>query len=178
MQATTQAAIITALHDFAQLWLADNTVAIADGDWLPVGNALVAALDLYVTDISDPHGPPFGGRTYNPALDHARLQRRLGQVYEVLRDGQYHTLSDLATRLQIGPAGLPALSSRCRDLRKQVHGSWIVDADPVSAGLWIYRLRNWDGTELPPARPILPWPPGEPPAQITVLPEVVAEAIP
>lgn len=91
--------------------------------------------------------PLFGGKTYDPARDEARLKKQLGRVYEVLSDGRWHTLKEIRFRAAVlrgdgkwdSEAGI---SARIRDLRKVQHGSHQVERRRVSGGLWEYRLRR------------------------------------
>lgn len=94
-----------------------------------------------VSDIPQPSArSAFGGDTYSPAQDFTRLSRQLQLVFQVMKDGEWRTLGELA-----GIIGIPeqSASSRLRDLRKEQYGSYRVDRRHRSeavAGLYEYRL--------------------------------------
>lgn len=83
-----------------------------------------------------PHA--FAGSTYEPARDSVRLGKQLVRVRDVMADGKWKTLSEIASE-----AGSPeaSVSARLRDLRK--HG-FIVDRKPVEGqtGLYKYAVRR------------------------------------
>lgn len=82
--------------------------------------------------------PMFGGETYDPALDGARMNGQLLRVWNQMIDGQWHTLAELADKCGGSEA---AISARIRDFRKEKFGSHIVLRRRVTAGLWEYSLR-------------------------------------
>jgi hypothetical protein len=41
--------------------------------------------------------PLFDGETFDPALDGDRLRRQLRRVYQVMRDGRWRSLDEIAT---------------------------------------------------------------------------------
>lgn len=77
----------------------------------------------------------FGGQTYDSALDAERLSSQLGRVYAVMRDGEWHGLSELSARCGGSEA---SVSARLRDLRKPKFGSHAILRQRVDAGLWMY----------------------------------------
>lgn len=79
----------------------------------------------------------FGGETYDAQQDEARLTGQLGRVWDVMKDGQWHTLAELAARCDGSEA---AISARIRDFRKPKFGGLTVESQRVKAGLWHYRL--------------------------------------
>jgi hypothetical protein len=81
----------------------------------------------------------FDGKTYNPALDKHRLNKQLGRVFEVLKDGQWHTLGEIEKRTGDPQA---SISARVRDLRKPRFGSFNVEHNRVIEGLWQYRIKD------------------------------------
>ena len=62
----------------------------------------------------------FGGSTFDPERDGARLHKQLEIVRAMLSDEQPHTLSELAEKAQCSVA---SASARVRDLRKEKFGS-------------------------------------------------------
>ena len=79
----------------------------------------------------------FGGATYDPDRDYVRLHRQLRKVYEVMKDGQWHSLQELVT---ICGGTAASISARVRDFRKRQYGSRQVDRKHVKDGLFLYRL--------------------------------------
>jgi hypothetical protein len=58
--------------------------------------------------------PRFDGPAYDPALDHARLSKQLGRVFDAMQDGAWRThLAATADRYSTRPAGHPRNLSRC-----------------------------------------------------------------
>ena len=84
------------------------------------------------------HGLPlFDGVTIG-ADDEPRLTGQLDKVYGVMRDGQWHTLAELAAAAQGSEAGV---SARIRDLRKPRFGQHAVERRRRDEGnQWEYRL--------------------------------------
>jgi hypothetical protein len=78
----------------------------------------------------------FDGSTYEAARDHMRLSGQLNAVRDVMRDRQWHTLSEIAMRVG---GSVPGVSARIRDLRKPKFGGHHIDREYVSSGLWRYR---------------------------------------
>lgn len=81
--------------------------------------------------------PLFGGDTYDPARDGARLSGQLARVAAVMADGKWHTLAELAEKCHGTEA---AISARIRDFRKPKFGGHEVERAYVGDGLWQYRL--------------------------------------
>lgn len=79
------------------------------------------------------------GASYDAALDGARLNAQTQRVFDVMRDGAWRTLAQLAAA-----AGAPeaSVSARLRDLRKPRFGGFVVSRRrvPDADGLWQYRL--------------------------------------
>jgi len=89
-------------------------------------------------NIARPSPQKFGGETYDPKLDEARLTGQLSRVYECLKDGQWWTLQ----RLKVTAGGSEAgISARIRDLRKSKWGAHKIERRRVSDGLWEYRMK-------------------------------------
>ena len=147
LSVTAQNALITA----ANLMVShkDNP---GDGTLEKATSAAVLAVGLVNDEAAagEVDNPDFDGATYDPARDQARLRRQLGRVFEALADGQWHTLENLKATCGGTEA---ALSARLRDLRKAKFGHWLIDHRRHDAGFWLYRMRNPDGTVLPPVQP-------------------------
>jgi len=75
----------------------------------------------------------------DPANDPKRNQKLIGRVFDALQDGAWHTLDDLAAQLQ---APKQRVTSRIRDLRLPLYGSYTIKAEIVDKAkqLWKYRL--------------------------------------
>lgn len=87
----------------------------------------------------------FGGKTYEPARDEARLTGQLAATRQAMSDGRWWTLADLARevgRLLGRRASEAAISARIRDLRKPQFGGHQVTPRNEGGGLWVYRLER------------------------------------
>jgi hypothetical protein len=86
--------------------------------------------------------PPFDGETYDPDRDGQRLGRQLAAVSNLMADGQWRTLSEIAeaVRGESGRASEASCSARLRDLRKPKFGAHTVDRRNAGDGLWEYRV--------------------------------------
>lgn len=79
----------------------------------------------------------FDGVTYDPALDHNRLTKQLGRVWQAMSDGKWRTLHQLAKAADAPEA---SVSARLRDLRKPKFGGHDVEHRRTDGGLWYYRM--------------------------------------
>lgn len=79
----------------------------------------------------------FDGVTYDADFDFNRLSNTLRKVFDVMRDGEPHTIADIAHRVGSSEA---SVSARIRDLRKPRFGAWTVERKRVNGGLFTYRL--------------------------------------
>jgi len=82
----------------------------------------------------------FDGETFEAPLDLSRLGRQMHRVYNVMKSGQWYTLSEIA-----GAIGQPeaSISARLRDLRKERWGAHEVlrrRRGEARRGLFEYRL--------------------------------------
>jgi hypothetical protein len=85
----------------------------------------------------DPTGA-FGGDTFDPTLDGSRLTKQLDRVFSVLSTGRWYTLDELAKATRAPQA---SVSARLRDLRKTIHGGWIIERrrrGNLASGLFEY----------------------------------------
>jgi hypothetical protein len=79
----------------------------------------------------------FDGGTYDPARDKERLSKQLYAVLDVMKDGRWRTLPQLAEATDSPEA---SVSARLRDLRKPKFGAHTVERQYVSQGVFQYRL--------------------------------------
>ena len=84
-----------------------------------------------------PPAPDFDGKTYQRGRDHARLTAQLDAVRRYMRDGEWHTLGQIATAIGAPEA---SVSARLRDLRKPKFGKHTIERQHVTRGLFQYRL--------------------------------------
>jgi len=92
-----------------------------------------------------PEPPPrraFDGNTYKPERDYGRLKGQLLRVFNLMQDGRWRTLNQIAEWVEGSPA---AVSARLRDFRKAKYGARVVERRHVGNGLYQYRL-NMEGT--------------------------------
>jgi len=87
-----------------------------------------------------PHGDRKGG-TFSPELDGARLNGQADAVWKIVRDGQWHTLAEIASRTGAPEA---SVSARLRDFRRPEFGGWTIERRRVNederTGQHEYRL--------------------------------------
>jgi hypothetical protein len=78
----------------------------------------------------------FGGSTFEPSRDFERLTLQGQRVAQVMENGNWLTLSEIARRTGDPEA---SISARLRDLRKIGR---TVEREYVERGLWRYRLKT------------------------------------
>jgi hypothetical protein len=85
--------------------------------------------------------PKFGGETYDEARDGERLRGALARVYDLMRDGEWRTIAEIAAACECSEAGA---SARLMDLRKawakEKYPNRGVERQCIGAGLWQYRV--------------------------------------
>lgn len=84
--------------------------------------------------------PHFNGPYYDPAYDQNRLTKQIGRVYQLMSDGKWRTLREIADGTGDPEA---SVSAQLRHLRKQRFGSYEIDLRSRgnrSDGLWEYKL--------------------------------------
>jgi len=82
---------------------------------------------------------PFGGKTIDVEIDTPRLTKHLLKVKEIMGDGRWHTIGEVAKLTKCSEAGA---SARMRDLRKAWAGSHTIERKRVKeTGLWVYRMK-------------------------------------
>lgn len=79
----------------------------------------------------------FDGLTYNPKRDRPRLSKQYASVFELMSDGHFRTLRQIA---ELTNAPESSISARLRDMRKPRNGRHTVEREYAGEGLWYYRL--------------------------------------
>lgn len=79
----------------------------------------------------------FGGSTYDHERDFERLDNQFERVFELMRDGRFRSLSEIATETSSPPS---SVSARLRDMRKPQFGEHTVNRRYVANGLYEYQL--------------------------------------
>lgn len=79
----------------------------------------------------------FDGSTYDPERDGERLRTQFLRVRELMFDGKWRTLKQIAAYAEGSEA---AVSARLRDLRKRKFGGYVVEREYVDNGIWQYRV--------------------------------------
>jgi hypothetical protein len=87
----------------------------------------------------------FGGDTYDPQRDFVRLKGQLARTWNVMLDGRWRTLAQIAKETSAmrndgGKDSEAAISARLRDFRKVKFGAHVLQAENIGGGLWHYRL--------------------------------------
>lgn len=79
----------------------------------------------------------FDGATYDHARDSGRLAAQMGAVFDLMKDGVWRSLAQIAEKV-----GAPesSVSARLRDLRKPRFGGYSVGRRYVCKGLFVYQL--------------------------------------
>lgn len=77
------------------------------------------------------------GHTYVASIDKTRLNAQTERVFQVMRDGAWRTLDEIAGITGDPPA---SVSARLRDLRKEKFGGFAVGRRRRTKGLFEYRL--------------------------------------
>ncbi len=87
--------------------------------------------------------PDFDGSDYDRENDHSRLAGQLGKVFDVMKDGEWHTIGEVQQITGIRYDG--SVSKHFRHLRYERFGGFDVvkrRCGDASRGLWEYRMTN------------------------------------
>src|SRR5262245_10856013 len=87
----------------------------------------------------------FGGASYEPSRDYERMNGQLRRVYEVMKDGHWHSLESLARE---AGGTVASVSARVRDFRKRKYGSRLVERKHIKEGLFLYRMVKGGNQEI------------------------------
>jgi hypothetical protein len=79
----------------------------------------------------------FDGKTFVPQRDGIRLTAQYDRVFDVMKDKEWRSLSDIA-KITNDPEA--SISARLRDFRKEKFGAYTVERRHVANGLYEYRL--------------------------------------
>jgi hypothetical protein len=81
----------------------------------------------------------FDGDDYSHERDHTRLTGQIQRVHDLIFDGEWRTLNDIADA-----TGDPhsSVSAQLRNLRKERFGGHNIEREYIGAGLYSYRLRE------------------------------------
>jgi hypothetical protein len=79
----------------------------------------------------------FDGADYNHVRDHARLSGQIAEIFALMRDGAWRTLSDISALTGHPEA---SVSAQLRNLRKPRFGGHCVEKVYIDAGLYRYRI--------------------------------------
>jgi hypothetical protein len=90
--------------------------------------------ELYVSRYDK---PAFGGETFDATLDLPRLTGQLERTLEVMKDGRWHTLQEIADAVG---CTTQSASARLRDLRKPRYGSRTIERRRIEPAVFFYRL--------------------------------------
>jgi hypothetical protein len=85
--------------------------------------------------------PRFDGDVYQHAIDFSRLKGQILRVYQLMRDGRWRTLEEIAHGTGDPVA---SVSSQLRHLRKPRHGGYTVNRRRRngSGNLWEYQVEG------------------------------------
>jgi hypothetical protein len=88
--------------------------------------------------IAEARAGGFDGESFSLAKDGIRLTGQLARVWDLMADGEWRTLEEIAARAGGSEGGVAA---RLRDLRKPRFGGFRVDRERVKdSGLYRYRV--------------------------------------
>jgi len=79
----------------------------------------------------------FNGSDYIPKRDDVRLSGQLERIWEVMKTGNWKTLTEIAIETGDPEA---SISAQLRHLRKPRFGSYVVEKKYVENGLYRYRV--------------------------------------
>ena len=87
----------------------------------------------------------FDGVDYVPELDQVRLVGQMSRIWELMRDGRWRSLREIADATGSPEA---SASAQLRNFRKPRFGGHIVDRQRIVGGLYKYRIRIEDQINL------------------------------
>jgi len=87
----------------------------------------------------DQYRPRYDGPEYVPERDHARMKGQTLRVYEVMKDGLWHTVEEISA---ITGDPQASVSAQLRHLRKPRFGGHIVNRRSRKGQLFEFQLEN------------------------------------
>ena len=87
--------------------------------------------------MSDLLNAPFDGSDYVPARDDVRLRGQIRRIHDLMIDGHWRTLRQIAVSTGAPEA---SVSAQLRHLKKEKFGSFRLDKENITAGLYRYRV--------------------------------------
>ena len=87
--------------------------------------------------------PHFGGRTFDAALDGARLGKQMYAVLRYMGDFEWHFTPEVAKGIGAPVDSIPSIGARIRDCRKphwRKRLGFTSESERVGGGLWRHRL--------------------------------------
>ena len=87
----------------------------------------------------------FDGVDYVKELDQVRLVGQMSRIWELMRDGRWRSLREIADATGSPEA---SASAQLRNFRNPRFGGHIVDRIRISGGLYKYRIRMEDQINL------------------------------
>lgn len=94
----------------------------------------------------------FNGPDYVPERDNPRLKGQIGRVKDLMQDGRWRTLQQIADATGDPPA---SISAQLRHLRKPRFGSHVVEKQYLGGGLFEYRLLLNENSIAPAPEPVV-----------------------
>lgn len=79
----------------------------------------------------------FDGADYTPERDNVRLKGQMLRIWDVMKDGQWRTLQEIAN-LTSDPQA--SISAQLRHLRKKRFGAHEIEREYIINGIYRYRL--------------------------------------
>jgi hypothetical protein len=99
-------------------------------------------MDLFGDDYGSPE---FNGDDYQPERDKPRLQAQMKRIFDLMSDGQWRTLQEIADTTKDPPS---SVSAQLRHLRKKRFGGYLVERDHMGNGLYKYRVLSNEATRM------------------------------
>ena len=86
----------------------------------------------------------FDGAVYQAELDFERLNGQMARIHDLMKDGQWRTLKQIAT-ITNDPES--SVSAQLRNFRKARFGGNEVNRKRVMGGVWAYQLIMKEGNK-------------------------------
>jgi|GEM_PF-842969 len=91
--------------------------------------------------------PKFSGPDYDPALDCERLTKQIGRIFDLMKDGQWRTLEEIA---EVTKDPQASISAQLRHLKKpQFGGHTLKKKRRGTTGAWEYSIMVFRPTFVP-----------------------------